>query len=383
MFSTSSAWAQQDVAQASPAPPKQTKAQREEARHTADLKKDRELGEKYAADILKELKMSTRADQQARVERIGACLAQVANTERVKVSWGDRRQNNFDYKFYVVQGKEVNAFSLPGGKIFVFEGLLDFAESDDEVAGVLAHEIAHASFRHIATMEREQEKLSAITFPLIVLSILVGGESGSAGMVTGQLYNQAMGSGWSVRAEESADSGGLQYLQKTTYNTLGMLTFMERLAWKERREARTDWGIYRTHPPTRERARALSAALQNAGVRFERSKVSTSLSLQSTPDQDQSVKLMFAGVEVARLIDDKERIAGIIARVNAFMDTAPSLNDLKLQHGQLLGRGQRLFSLTEQDAEFIGKSLPAATEDVFQGMRRAIFELSYRLWDAN
>lgn len=359
------------------------KAEKDALKHQSDLKKDADLGAKYAAEALKELKPTKRAGLHDRVNRIGMRLAEIANATQVQVSWGDKRLNPFDYKFYVVEGKEVNAFSLPGGHIFVFEGLIDFAESDDELAGVLAHEIAHASFRHIATLQREQDKLSAITFPLILLSMLLGGESGGNGAVAGQLYNQAMGSGWSVRAEESADFGGLQYMLKSTYNPLGILTFMERLAFQERKSSRVDWGIYRTHPPSRERANYLMSQLVLSGIPIARSHVSTTLSLTTYPNDDGTVSIKYAQVEIGRLANDPPRLDGIIRRVNQFMDTTPRLFDLRVDREQLLGRGQRLFSLTEEDAKIVGKSVTDATAQITAGMKRAIFELNYRIWNSD
>ncbi|MBL8048806.1 MAG: M48 family metalloprotease [Chthonomonas sp.] len=360
-----------------------TKADKDAERHRNDLKKDAELGAKYAAEALKELKPTKRAGLLERVQRIGNRLAEIANAEAVQVTWGDKRLNPFQYHFYVVEGKEVNAFSLPGGHIFVFEGLIDFAESDDELAGVIAHEIAHASFRHIATLQREQEKLGAITFPLILLSLLLGGESGTSGVAAGQLYNQAMGSGWSVQAEKSADFGGLQYMLRSPYKPLGILTFMERLAFRERKSSRMDWGIYRTHPPSRERANDLVADLEEAGIAMSRSQVSTTLSLESYPNDDGTVSLKFAQVVIGKLANDPARIEGIRRRVNTFMDTVPRLFDLRLDRGQLLGRGQRLFSLTEADAKIVGKNVEDATTQIMDGMKRAVFELNYRVWDAN
>ena len=69
----------------------------------------------------------------------------------------------------------MNAFSLPGGYVFVFDGLVKYSESDDELAGVLAHEICHAKFRHVATLDKEASKLQAISLPAILIAIFSGG----------------------------------------------------------------------------------------------------------------------------------------------------------------------------------------------------------------
>ena len=99
------------------------------ARHQADLKADIEMGRKYADEIAKDpkMKVSTNAEMIARVQRIGAEFAQIANENQVEVSWGDPRLNPFQYEFRVLQGDDVNAFSIQGGFIYFYEGLLKYA----------------------------------------------------------------------------------------------------------------------------------------------------------------------------------------------------------------------------------------------------------------
>ena len=248
-------------AQAAPAsaPPKdETKEQKAERQHQQDLKGDEETGKKYAADAEKQYRLSTNKEYQERVQRIGGVIAAIANKTPINVIWGDKRLNPFTYEYKVIQGDDVNAFSIPGGHIYVFEGLVKRVESDDELAGVLAHETTHAEERHVAVLQHEASKIQSFTLPLILLAILTGGASAAVGTlgVTG-LYTQAQGSGWSVKAEESADYGGFQYMLKSPYDPTGMLTFMERLARLNQLEDSINWGIYATHPPSRERAETL------------------------------------------------------------------------------------------------------------------------------
>src|SRR5207248_3056953 len=133
--------------------------------------------------------------------------------------------------FKVLEGDDINAFSLPGGRIYVYEGLMKFVESDDELAGILAHETSHAAFRHVATMEHKENKLVMAQIPLIIAAILAH----SPGvMAVGQGYTQSTTSGWSIEAEKAADFGGFQFMLKSNYNPVAMLTFMERLARKHR-----------------------------------------------------------------------------------------------------------------------------------------------------
>jgi len=155
-------------------PNAQKNAQADEAKHQRDIDNDIKLGKDYSADVDKETKPSEDKAIVERVQRIGNELAEIANATPITALWGDKRMSKFPYVFKVIQGKDVNAFSLPGGTIYVYEGLVKYVESDDELAGVLSHEISHASLRHVATLQREQSKLSIIQLPLLLLTLLSG-----------------------------------------------------------------------------------------------------------------------------------------------------------------------------------------------------------------
>lgn len=354
-------------------------------RHRKDLEDDRNLGKGYAAEVAKELKFSTDEAKVQRVQRIARELAVIARENQVKVRWGDPRLNPFDYEFHVVVGEDVNAFSIPGGFIYIYEGLIDYAESDDELAGVIAHEIAHAAFRHLATLRKEQSRLEAITLPLILIALITGGEAGTNVAQAGVLANTAIGSGWSEKAEESADHGGLQYMVKSRYNPVGMLTFMERLAYDDRHRANVDWGIFRTHPPSRARARELRQTLEAQGIAIRRSAVTSSLRAQTREAEGGGVVISFAKIDLVKLGGPEAgaRAAETAKRLDAFFDQTPRLVEAN-QFGDrtIRGRGADLIALTEEDATANGASLPDLTKRALGNMKRALYELGYRTWDA-
>src|SRR5579862_3129483 len=142
---------------------------REEKQHEADVQSDIEEGKKYAEEVEKQYKLSDNKEYQARVQRIGAEISAIANAgPSWHVLWGDPHLSRFDYTYKVIKSDDVNAFSLPGGHVYVYEGLMKQVESDDELAGVLAHESAHAAFRHVPTLEKEASKVTMISLPLIL-----------------------------------------------------------------------------------------------------------------------------------------------------------------------------------------------------------------------
>src|SRR5579885_1407819 len=109
-------------------------------KHQKEIDADKKEGAQYVIDVEKHEKLSTNEDMQNRVKRIGAVMAAIANKTHLIALWGDKRFSKFDYDFKVLQGKDnVNAFSLPGGHIYVYEGLINFVQSDDELAAVIGH----------------------------------------------------------------------------------------------------------------------------------------------------------------------------------------------------------------------------------------------------
>lgn len=368
-------------------PPKQetAKEKRDRERHEQDLKNDAEVGKKYSEEVDKEFKPSKQQAMVDRVNRIGDELAKIANANRVQVSWGDSRLNPYEYHFKVVESKEVNAFSLPGGYIYVYEGLVKFAESDDELAGVLAHEIAHASFRHVATLQRESQKFQLATLPAILIAVFSGGQTGGDVLMLSQLVNMAKGSGWSQEAELAADYGSFQYLQHTKYNPVGMLTFIERLARSQSALESIDWGIFRTHPPSRERAEALTRYLQEAKIPIRRSLVSASARATSKNHPDGSVEVIFDKRTVVRFAgaDAENRANAAIVKLNEFFDTVPELFELSFtSDGEIIGRRDVLFQLNDDDAKAAKTSLDALTAETVKAMKRSLFLLAYRVWDS-
>jgi|CXWL01.1.fsa_nt_gi predicted Zn-dependent protease len=363
----------------------QSQQTKEEIRHQEDLKGDAELGKKYAERADKELKASK--DQAAidRVNRVAGELASIANANAITVLWGDKRLNPYAYQIKVVEKDEVNAFSLPGGYIYVYDGLLKFCDSDDELAGVLAHEIAHASCRHLATLQKEQSKVDIFTLPLILISLLAGGEAGSGGIMLGTLANQALASGWGQNAERAADYAGFQYILKSKYNPVGMLTFMEKLGRNQRTLEAIDWGIYRTHPPSKERATAIESYIMGAQLPVKRSQVSTDYRAAVAVDVKGAISLKFATRTLFPLGGDqaKARADALIPVLNDFFDNVPDLFEVSVSgKSTITYRRQPLLTLTEADASAANVSLDELTGSAARAIKRELYLLAFRVWDS-
>lgn len=345
---------------------------------------DEKIGREAVVQIDKEVVATKNKDYQDRVDRIGAQLAEIANTTAVKVTYGDPVVHRFNYRFKVVvdpkRPDEVNAFALPGGAIYVYEGLLKFAQSDDEVAGVLAHEVAHASLRHGVTLMKQSSKMEWLNL-VALLGVLYGGGNGAAAAMGVQLGGTALQSGWSQDAEEAADYAGFQYLLKTGYNPSGMVTFMERLGQRNRTEQIIDWGIYRTHPPSPKRAERLTNFLKAQGKEVERSKVTTSFRTTLVPKENSTFDLKFGDRLLATFAGEGAKSRGEVAanQLNRFFDHVPNVYEVRAVGNRILGMNRVILELNESDRPQ-NQTLEGYTATVLGSIKSAIFALSYSVW---
>jgi len=137
----------------------------------------------------------------------------------------------FDFRPGVVLHNSLNAFAVPGGSVFVFSGLIMNFETEDELAAVLAHEIAHVTQRHIANRMERQSLISVSSLALAILGIVVGGGGeGSGALAMGALgAGQATSLNYGRADENESDHIGFQYLLKAGYNPEGMVTGFQKI----------------------------------------------------------------------------------------------------------------------------------------------------------
>lgn len=110
----------------------------------------------------------------------------------------------YRYQFRIIDNKNVNAFTIPGGNIYVFSGLITMSDSPEEVAAVLAHEIAHAEKRHVVHKIVKEFSIA------VIAGILAGGDPG----VIMQIIQQVVGSSFDREQEEEADRYALELMEK-------------------------------------------------------------------------------------------------------------------------------------------------------------------------
>jgi beta-barrel assembly-enhancing protease len=174
----------------------------------------------------------------------------------------------FKYRFYVIKEPVYNAFAAPGGHVFINSGLFEAMESEEELAGILAHEIAHVEYRHISQKIERSSKINMITMAGIAAGILLGAggaDTAASALTMGSMAaGQSMELAYSRENELEADQLGLKYLYKAGYSAAGLVEVLKKI-----RE--TEWfgtdiipTYLRTHPASEDRIAYIGAYLSTA-----------------------------------------------------------------------------------------------------------------------
>jgi beta-barrel assembly-enhancing protease len=166
----------------------------------------------------------------------------------------------------VVDSDEVNAFALPGGFFFVNKGLILAADNEAELAGVMAHEIAHVAARH--AMEN-QGKMQAIQYGLLGTILFGGGIASAIAQNAGGFAQLLSFLQFSRGAESEADVLGVQYLYASGYDPTAMSTMFEKLSQKNKKKPGTLSKIFSTHPQSIDRRDASLALVARFPERDE------------------------------------------------------------------------------------------------------------------
>lgn len=203
------------------------------------------LGKQMAQEVERQAKM---VDDSTVAEYVNRLVQNVANNSDAKVP----------FTIQIVDSDEVNAFALPGGFMFVNTGLILKAANEAELAGVLAHEIAHVAARHGTRQATRGQLINYGTIPLIFMG-------GWAGYAVRQAMGLAVPMGFlkfSRNMEAEADLLGLQYMYKAGYDPTEFVNFFERIETLETKKPGAVSKLFATHPMTGDRIRAAQKTIQ-------------------------------------------------------------------------------------------------------------------------
>jgi len=249
------------------------------------LEKEVELGRQLAAELERSVKLQDDPVLNEYVNRVGQNL--VRNSD-AKVP----------FTIKVIESDEVNAMALPGGFFYVNSGLIEAADNEAELAGVMAHEIAHVAARHGAENASKGQLMQFATLPAVIFGGPILGTVARQGsnLLIPMAYLK-----FSRGSEAEADYLGLEYMYKAGYDPTAALEFFEKLQAMDKAKPGTMSKLFSSHPPTADR--------------IEKSKTNISTVL---PDREQYVvttsefdrmksRLMMLENQHASLPDDSNR----------------------------------------------------------------------------
>ncbi len=204
------------------------------------------IGDSLAAQVEKNYTVVQDPQMNERLERIGARVAEASD------------RHDLTYRFRIIEDPKdkdiVNAVSLPGGYIYIFKNLMTVADTDDELAAVVAHEVAHVVARHSI------KRLQAI-WGYNILTILAGAAKNAEAAQGVQMAYAFLLSGYSQEDELTADGMGAIYAKRAGYNPQGMIDFLDKLRKRQKKEPPQALSYFKTHPGYGRRIRATKEAL--------------------------------------------------------------------------------------------------------------------------
>lgn len=304
-----------------------------------------QIGKEACAEVEKEYKLCEDKELLDKVDRIGKTIAAVS--EDPTLPW----------TFKVVVSDEVNAFTLPGGFIYITTGLLSFVRTDDELAGVIAHEIAHAAHHHFIKLAEKQAKTEKQLAPFLLAALLGTKGTDLENVYLGlQLVEIAKMHSYGQELEEEADLTGAKYLILTKkYNPSGLLTFLQRLARMEERGVKQELGILQTHPYAKERVSTLLNYLRSASVEINERKSAGLFKLVLQRISDNEIAIYIDNQLIAKLSGEQGAKAGesFIYKLDKLLDQNLQVWEIsakKLANGNpaVTGRGEVLLEVSPE-----------------------------------
>lgn len=201
------------------------------------------IGKAMAKQVDKQYKPVDDPLVQARVEEIGRKIVEVCDRKDIR------------YTFKAIDKKDVNAVSLPGGYVYVFKGLIDKVSDDDELAAVLAHEVAHIVARHSI------KKMQAVNgYSLARIAAIVVTQSPEIMAASDSVFTDLL-LGYGREDELLADELGARYAKLAGFDPRGMISFLGKLEQHNRRQPLRPKSYLKTHPYVPDRVRVVKQEL--------------------------------------------------------------------------------------------------------------------------
>jgi len=205
-----------------------------------------QMGVEYAQQINAQLPIVQDPELNRYINVLGDSIARLTS------------RGDLDWRFFIVDSKEVNAFAVPGGFIYINRGLIERTDRMDEVAGVLGHEIGHVVRRHsIKQMEKAQGANIGVTLACVLTSVCNSQVAGAAINLAGG----AVFARFSRQDEAEADNEGITNVVRAGINPQGIVTMFQKLIAERRSRPGGVEAWFRTHPLEEDRIAAVQVRI--------------------------------------------------------------------------------------------------------------------------
>jgi beta-barrel assembly-enhancing protease len=210
------------------------------------VKEEEELSREFMKAVLKNYELIDDPVLVKYVGDIGAKILSVAPPQP------------FTYRFHIVKDENYNAFAGPGGHIFIHSGLFEAMNDEDELAGILSHEISHVVCRHLSDRFERSKKIQIATLAGMAAGILLGAKGGAdaasrALTIGSAAAGQSLSLAYSREDEMQADQTGLDYLEKAGYTGKGLVTVLKKIRDKRWFSSAELPAYLTTHPAVEDR----------------------------------------------------------------------------------------------------------------------------------
>ncbi|MGZ7080981.1 MAG: M48 family metallopeptidase [Thermoanaerobaculia bacterium] len=211
------------------------------------LDQEWQLGQQLAAQVASQMRLVNDAQALSYLREMGERIHRVTPLA------------NRPFEFHIVDDASVNAFSIPGGHVYVNTGLIGATQKADELAAVIAHETAHVVARHSLKQMEQAQEINTIG------SILLGQNPGALQSIAAQIIGGGVMARFSRADEKQADDMGLDYLAQAGYDPHGMLDMFQRLLALDSSRPGSVAKFFTDHPGTQDRINDISTRIAKMG----------------------------------------------------------------------------------------------------------------------